>query len=156
MFKPICQIYRFEGMLQSVFLLFESSGYWTNDQLCFKDMTQCIYMQFGKNNNERSYSKAYLHIFSLFSNYVLRLDESEGIWDLGGFSPKLVLVLLLAWVLCFFSLKNGVKSSGKVRVSKVKNKLYYWFFFYEVRPTRFKFNRIVLINLPWKWWWRME
>ncbi|XP_062568817.1 sodium- and chloride-dependent glycine transporter 2-like [Saccostrea cucullata] len=49
-----------------------------------------------------------------FSNFVLGLDQTDGIGGIGDLSPKLVAVLLLAWLIVFFSLKKGVKSSGKV------------------------------------------
>ncbi|KAK3100556.1 hypothetical protein FSP39_021741 [Pinctada imbricata] len=77
----------------------------------FSDLNTTFLANFTDCNLNRQYKTP---SDEYFSNYVLRLDLSEGIWDLGGFSPKLVLVLLLAWILCFFSLKNGVKSSGKV------------------------------------------
>lgn len=49
-----------------------------------------------------------------FSNFVLGLDKADGIGGIGDLSPKLVAVLLLAWLIVFFALKKGVKSSGKV------------------------------------------
>ncbi|XP_048776373.2 sodium-dependent proline transporter-like isoform X1 [Ostrea edulis] len=49
-----------------------------------------------------------------FSNFVLGLDQADGIGGIGDLSPKLVAVLLFAWLVIFFSLKKGVKSSGKV------------------------------------------
>ncbi|KAJ8297499.1 hypothetical protein KUTeg_024030 [Tegillarca granosa] len=49
-----------------------------------------------------------------FSNYVLRLNEAQDFGHLGGITPKIALALLLAWLIVFFSLKQGVKSSGKV------------------------------------------
>jgi hypothetical protein len=42
------------------------------------------------------------------------LEGEHGIGDIGDLSPKLVAVLLFAWLVIFFSLKKGVKSSGKV------------------------------------------
>lgn len=50
------------------------------------------------------------------SNFVLGLDKADGIGGIGDLSPKLVAVLLLAWLIVFFALKKGVKSSGKVRL----------------------------------------
>ncbi|XP_070197949.1 sodium- and chloride-dependent glycine transporter 1-like [Littorina saxatilis] len=48
------------------------------------------------------------------SQYVLRLNEATDFSDLGGISLKIILTLALAWLLIFFCLMNGVKSSGKV------------------------------------------
>lgn len=47
---------------------------------------------------------------------MLGLDKADGIGGIGDLSPKLVAVLLLAWLIVFFALKKGVKSSGKVRL----------------------------------------
>nr|KAG5707769.1 hypothetical protein BaRGS_015929 [Batillaria attramentaria] len=49
-----------------------------------------------------------------WTNYVLRLNEAEDFGNLGGISLKNILTLALAWVLIFFCLMKGVKSSGKV------------------------------------------
>lgn len=49
-----------------------------------------------------------------WTRFVLRFHESDGISDLGGVSLKNVLCLLLAWILVFFCLMKGIKSSGKV------------------------------------------
>ena len=47
---------------------------------------------------------------------MLRLQESDGIQDIGGVSLKNVLCLLLAWIVIFFCLIKGIKSSGKVGI----------------------------------------
>ncbi|XP_048238675.1 sodium- and chloride-dependent glycine transporter 1-like [Haliotis rufescens] len=49
-----------------------------------------------------------------WERYVLRLHESTGLDDLGGFSLKNGVCLFLAWLLIFFCLMKGIKSSGKV------------------------------------------
>ena len=49
-----------------------------------------------------------------WERFVLRLHESDGFNDLGGISLKLAICLLLAWVVIFFCLMKGIKSSGKV------------------------------------------
>ncbi|KAL8582810.1 hypothetical protein ACOMHN_066826 [Nucella lapillus] len=48
------------------------------------------------------------------SQYVLRVDEAESMSNLGGISLKMILTLGLAWLLIFFCLMKGIKSSGKV------------------------------------------
>uniref|UniRef100_H2ZFL1 Transporter n=1 Tax=Ciona savignyi TaxID=51511 RepID=H2ZFL1_CIOSA len=48
------------------------------------------------------------------TNRVLRINKSEGIGDPGTVLWDLVLCLLLAWLIVFFCLIKGVKSSGKV------------------------------------------
>ncbi|XP_046355115.2 sodium- and chloride-dependent glycine transporter 2-like isoform X1 [Haliotis rufescens] len=49
-----------------------------------------------------------------WERYVLRLHESDGFEDLGGFSLKNTMCLFLTWLLIFVCLKKGIKSSGKV------------------------------------------
>ncbi|XP_052078656.1 sodium- and chloride-dependent GABA transporter 1-like isoform X1 [Mytilus californianus] len=49
-----------------------------------------------------------------WTRYVLRLHESDGFDEIGGLSLKLTICLFLAWVIIFFCLMKGVKSSGKV------------------------------------------
>ncbi|XP_048237051.1 sodium- and chloride-dependent glycine transporter 2-like isoform X2 [Haliotis rufescens] len=49
-----------------------------------------------------------------WQRYVLRLHESDGFEDLGGFSLKNTMCLFLTWLLIFVCLKKGIKSSGKV------------------------------------------
>ncbi|XP_046542266.1 sodium- and chloride-dependent glycine transporter 2-like [Haliotis rubra] len=49
-----------------------------------------------------------------WERFVLRIQESDGLGDLGGISLKFAVCLFLAWVLIFACLMKGVKSSGKV------------------------------------------
>lgn len=49
-----------------------------------------------------------------WSRFVLRLHESDGIDNINGISLKNVICLFFAWVLIFFCLMKGIKSSGKV------------------------------------------
>ncbi|XP_071086750.1 sodium-dependent proline transporter-like [Haliotis cracherodii] len=46
--------------------------------------------------------------------YVTRYPESDGIGSLGPVSLKNIICLLFAWILIFFCLMKGIKSSGKV------------------------------------------
>ncbi|XP_046542278.1 sodium- and chloride-dependent glycine transporter 1-like [Haliotis rubra] len=50
---------------------------------------------------------------SYHRRYVLRLHESDGFDDLGGFSLKNTFCLYLSWLILFICLKKGIKSSGK-------------------------------------------
>lgn len=43
------------------------------------------------------------------------LNLSTGIEDLGNVQWELSLCLLLAWILCYFCVWKGVRSTGKVR-----------------------------------------
>jgi solute carrier family 6 amino acid transporter-like protein 5/7/9/14 len=45
---------------------------------------------------------------------------SEGLHDLGPIRWELALCLLLGWIIVFFSLIKGVKSSGKVGLSQTR------------------------------------
>ncbi|KAL5015178.1 hypothetical protein ScPMuIL_009448 [Solemya velum] len=49
-----------------------------------------------------------------WNNYVLGINESEGIGQIGLPRWSLVLSLLLAWVVCFLCIIRGIKTSGKV------------------------------------------
>lgn len=44
----------------------------------------------------------------------IALDQSSGIEDFGQPKWDLVLCLMLAWIVCFFCLIKGIKSTGKV------------------------------------------
>lgn len=50
----------------------------------------------------------------LFRRRVLGI--SEGIEQIGSLRWELVLCLLLAWILCYFCVWKGVRSTGKVQV----------------------------------------
>ena len=41
------------------------------------------------------------------------LEITDGIHDLGGLKLELAGVLLLAWIICFFTVFKGTKSTGK-------------------------------------------
>lgn len=45
------------------------------------------------------------------------LGITTGIHDLGALRWELALCLLLAWVICYFCIWKGVKTTGKVRCS---------------------------------------
>lgn len=47
------------------------------------------------------------------------LKISDGIQHLGALRWELALCLLLAWVICYFCIWKGVKSTGKVRVGEL-------------------------------------
>ena len=47
------------------------------------------------------------------------LDISNGIHDLGGIRWELAICLLLAWVIVYCALWNGIKSFGKVNIGTI-------------------------------------
>uniref|UniRef100_A0A182QPG6 Transporter n=1 Tax=Anopheles farauti TaxID=69004 RepID=A0A182QPG6_9DIPT len=49
-----------------------------------------------------------------FNRYILELDKSEGIHDLGAIKWDLALCLLAVYLICYFSLWKGISTSGKV------------------------------------------
>lgn len=77
------------------------------------DIYQVGYDVFSKNFTECDL-KLVLPSEEYWTRFVLRLHESDGIEDIGGVSLKNVLCLLLAWIVIFFCLIKGIKSSGKV------------------------------------------
>ncbi|CAG0879885.1 unnamed protein product, partial [Cyprideis torosa] len=48
------------------------------------------------------------------SNYILELDKSSGLGDLGIIKWDMALCLLAVYIICFLSLRKGIKTSGKV------------------------------------------
>lgn len=49
-----------------------------------------------------------------FSRYILELNHSEGIHDLGAIKWDMALCLLVVYLICYFSLWKGISTSGKV------------------------------------------
>lgn len=60
-------------------------------------------------------SQVVFSIIVIYSSVVLGLTSSSGLHDMGGIRWQLALCLLMAWVIVFFCLIKGIKSSGKVR-----------------------------------------
>lgn len=50
----------------------------------------------------------------LLSRYILELNKSEGIHDLGEIKWDMALCLLAVYLICYFSLWKGISTSGKV------------------------------------------
>lgn len=50
----------------------------------------------------------------VFSRHVLQMHDASGVGEIGTVSLKLAVFLFLSWLLIFFCLRKGVKSSGKV------------------------------------------
>ena len=53
-------------------------------------------------------------LFAIYSNEVLELQRSGGLGDLGNIKWSIALCLLAVFVIVYFSLWKGIKSSGKV------------------------------------------
>lgn len=53
---------------------------------------------------------------SSISRYILELNHSEGIHDLGAIKWDMALCLLAVYLICYFSLWKGISTSGKVRM----------------------------------------
>ncbi|XP_058458136.1 sodium-dependent dopamine transporter isoform X1 [Malaya genurostris] len=49
-----------------------------------------------------------------FNNYILELDKSDGLHDLGSIKWDMALCLLAVYLICYFSLWKGISTSGKV------------------------------------------
>ncbi|TDG51621.1 hypothetical protein AWZ03_002081 [Drosophila navojoa] len=49
-----------------------------------------------------------------FNRYILELNQSEGIHDLGKIRWDMALCLLIVYLICYFSLWKGISTSGKV------------------------------------------
>ena len=67
----------------------------------------------------------FLFLFFVFScsNYVLGI--SSGIHDVGSIRWQLCLCLLFAWIITFFCLIKGIKTSGKVSITQLTCELIY-------------------------------
>ena len=52
--------------------------------------------------------------FKLYFHRRNVLEITDGIDDLGGLKWELAGVLLLAWIICYFTVFQGTKSTGKV------------------------------------------
>lgn len=48
------------------------------------------------------------------SRYILELNKSQGIHDLGEIKWDMALCLLAVYLICYFSLWKGISTSGKV------------------------------------------
>ncbi|CAD7077168.1 unnamed protein product [Hermetia illucens] len=49
-----------------------------------------------------------------FNRYILELNESNGIHDLGAIKWDMAVCLLIVYLICYFSLWKGISTSGKV------------------------------------------
>lgn len=49
-----------------------------------------------------------------FNRYILELNESDGIHDLGAIKWDMAVCLLVVYLICYFSLWKGISTSGKV------------------------------------------
>lgn len=49
-----------------------------------------------------------------FSRYILEMNQSEGLHDLGTIKWDMALCLLAVYLICYFSLWKGISTSGKV------------------------------------------
>ncbi|KAI8128691.1 Sodium-dependent dopamine transporter [Lucilia cuprina] len=49
-----------------------------------------------------------------FNRYILELDKSEGLHDLGAIKWDMAACLLVVYLICYFSLWKGISTSGKV------------------------------------------
>ncbi len=74
-----------------------------------------------------------LNAFCMFSHRVLRL--SSGIQHLGTVRWDLALILLLVWILIYFCIWKGVKSTGKVT-------------HICIRPTCYEIAKSVMTKCP--------
>lgn len=52
--------------------------------------------------------------FFFCSRFILELNQSEGIHDLGAIKWDMALCLLAVYLICYFSLWKGISTSGKV------------------------------------------
>uniref|UniRef100_A0A3Q2CS34 Sodium- and chloride-dependent GABA transporter 3-like n=1 Tax=Cyprinodon variegatus TaxID=28743 RepID=A0A3Q2CS34_CYPVA len=73
----------------------------------------CLGLQsFNSSNVTATHHNTTSAATEFWENRVLNL--SSGIHDLGSLSWELVLCLLVSWILCYFSIWKGIRSSGKV------------------------------------------
>nr|XP_044993713.1 sodium- and chloride-dependent GABA transporter 2 isoform X3 [Jaculus jaculus] len=72
----------------------------------------CVELQKSNGSLNVTSENATSPVIEFWERRVLRL--SDGIQNLGALRWELVLCLLLAWVICYFCIWKGVKSTGKV------------------------------------------
>lgn len=84
----------------SAVLPWSTCGNWWNSERCWSPM-----------DNQTATPESVNSVTEFWERKVLQL--SPGIDQPMGLQPELALTLLLAWVICFFCIWKGVKSTGK-------------------------------------------
>ncbi|XP_042191513.1 sodium- and chloride-dependent GABA transporter 2 isoform X2 [Callorhinchus milii] len=82
---------------------------------CSHEWNTADCVEFTKNSSANNWTRTTngtSPVIEFWENHVLKL--SDGIDNLGAVQWKLALCLLLAWIICFFCIWKGVKSTGKV------------------------------------------
>uniref|UniRef100_A0A8C9C3Q6 Sodium- and chloride-dependent GABA transporter 2 n=1 Tax=Phocoena sinus TaxID=42100 RepID=A0A8C9C3Q6_PHOSS len=86
---------------------------WRFPYLCYKNGGEhCVEFQRASSSVNVSSENATSPVIEFWERRVLKL--SDGIQHLGALRWELALCLLLAWVICYFCIWKGVKSTGKV------------------------------------------
>ncbi|XP_030831792.1 sodium-dependent noradrenaline transporter-like isoform X2 [Strongylocentrotus purpuratus] len=85
-----------------------------NTPLCFDDTMNASYVEIDGVSVWLNYSTGNAPAKEYFDLEMLRRDRSTGLFDLAGMSWQLPLCLILVFIILYFSIWKGVKTSGKV------------------------------------------
>lgn len=65
----------------------------------------------GANLNTSSFNRRFDSVVEFWENRILQI--TDGVDNPGGFQMELVICLFVVWVICFFCIWKGIKSTGK-------------------------------------------
>ena len=71
------------------------------------------------NNSDKLNASLKSDGYQFFSNKVLEMNKSDGFGSLGGIKPSLAICLVIVFLLVYFALWKGPRSTGKVLFSKI-------------------------------------
>lgn len=78
-----------------------------------------------------SWSPSHPHYCSLHLTRRRVLKVSGGIEEVGGLRWELVLCLILSWIICYFCVWKGIKSTGKVSNLKTEHLIFFKIFSFK-------------------------
>ncbi|XP_068145280.1 sodium-dependent dopamine transporter [Drosophila tropicalis] len=98
------------GNTSDIYLYGNQSLYFTNESMYYGNATS-LTPAIAPSSHVEGYQSA---ASEYFNRYILELNQSEGIHDLGAIKWDMALCLLIVYLICYFSLWKGISTSGKV------------------------------------------
>ncbi|XP_002063030.3 sodium-dependent dopamine transporter [Drosophila willistoni] len=98
------------GNTSDIYLYGNQSLYFTNETMYYGNVTS-LAPAIAPSSHVEGYQSA---ASEYFNRYILELNQSEGIHDLGAIKWDMALCLLIVYLICYFSLWKGISTSGKV------------------------------------------